>query len=120
MEAFGQALALDANYPIVFNNIGSLHFSLFLRDRKAGITRQAVENFRKAIALDATYASAYNGLGDGLPRRGDMDGAIAAGRRPSRSSPTCLPPLQPRGGLPGPRGEGQGPRLSPPIQEDRL
>lgn len=77
-DAYARALALDANYPIVINNIGALHFSLFLRDRREEDFRLAIERFRKAIELDPSYASPHNGLGAALARAGDMEGAIAS------------------------------------------
>jgi len=76
-EAYGRALALDSNYPIVINNLGSLHFSLFLKNRKQEDFRKAVEYFKKAIELDPSYASPRNGLGSALAKAGDLSGAIA-------------------------------------------
>ena len=77
-EAYGRALALDSNYPIVINNLGSLHFSLFLKERKEEDFRQAIDHFRRAIELDPSYASPHNGLGAALAKAGDLEGAIAS------------------------------------------
>jgi arylsulfatase A-like enzyme/Flp pilus assembly protein TadD len=77
LKAYDRALALDENYPLVFNNLGSLHFSVFLKTKEKASYDQAVANFRRAIELDPKYPSAYNGLGVALRQAGDMDGAIA-------------------------------------------
>jgi Flp pilus assembly protein TadD len=77
LKAYDRALALDENYPVVFNNLGSLHFSVFLKTKEKASYDQAVANFRRAIELDPSYPSAYNGLGVALRQAGDLDGAIA-------------------------------------------
>jgi len=104
-EAYERALALDSNYPIAFNNLGSLHFSLFLRDRKEEDYRQAVESFRKAIALDASYASPHNGLGTALAKAGDMNGAIASWEKAVAIDPSLPFPLYNLGAACLARGE---------------
>lgn len=81
LKAYDQALSLDLNYAIVFNNRGSLYLSRFLKGRQAADLTQAVESFRKAVELDPKYASAWNGLGVGLRQSGDIDGAIAAWKK---------------------------------------
>ncbi|OGD11060.1 MAG: hypothetical protein A2Y86_02780 [Candidatus Aminicenantes bacterium RBG_13_62_12] len=80
-EAYHQALDRDTNYPIVINNLGSLHFSLFLRDQKREDFRLAVEYFNRAIELDPSYASPHNGLGTALAKTGDLKGAVASWER---------------------------------------
>jgi arylsulfatase A-like enzyme/Flp pilus assembly protein TadD len=77
-DAYDRALALDHNYPIVINNLGSLHFSLFLKDGREADYRLAVEHFRRAIELDPTYASPHNGLGTALAKAGDLAGAVTS------------------------------------------
>jgi len=76
-KAYDRALALDNNYPIVFNNLGSLNLSVFLKSQDPQAYDRAMANFRRAIDLDPQYASAYNGLGAALKMGGDVDGAIA-------------------------------------------
>ncbi len=120
-DAYGRALSLDPNYPIVINNIGALHFSMFLRDRKEQDYRLAVEHFRKAIELDPSYASPRNGLGTALARAGDIDGATASWEEALALDPnSAARPLQPGRGLLGQGGQASGPGPSPPIQNDRL
>jgi arylsulfatase A-like enzyme/Flp pilus assembly protein TadD len=75
-NAYGRALRLDENYPVVINNLGSLHLAMFLDSRDRLSLKKAVDDFRRAIRLDAAYASPYNGLGAALKMGGDLDGAI--------------------------------------------
>lgn len=77
-DAYGRALELDPNYPIVINNLGSLHLSMFLKDKNKEDHDKAVENFRLAIELDPSYASPHNGLGTALANAGDLRGALAS------------------------------------------
>jgi Flp pilus assembly protein TadD len=77
LEAYDRALSLDKNFPIVFNNRGSLHLSRFIKFRDPGDLAKASADFQRAIVLDPGYASAYNGLGTVLRETGDPDGAIA-------------------------------------------
>lgn len=93
MAAFGKAIELDDNNAIVFNNIGSLHLSAFLKSRNAGSFVKAEEGFRRAIALDPKYASAYNGLGAVLKMGGDMDGAVDAWKKAVELRPGFAFPL---------------------------
>ena len=75
--AYERALALDDNYPVVINNLGSLHLAAFLKTGDRAVYEQAVACYRRAIDLDPNYSSAYNGLGVALRQAGDMAGAIA-------------------------------------------
>jgi Flp pilus assembly protein TadD len=81
LEAYDKALSLDLNYPIVFNNRGSLYLSRYLKGRQAEDLAKAAADFRKSVELDPKYASAWNGLGVGLRQSGDADGAIAAWKK---------------------------------------
>jgi arylsulfatase A-like enzyme/Flp pilus assembly protein TadD len=75
-KAYEHSLALDTNYPLAVNNLGSLNLSVFLKSKDPQAYARAVENFKRAIDLDPTYASAYNGLGAALKMAGDVDGAM--------------------------------------------
>jgi arylsulfatase A-like enzyme/Flp pilus assembly protein TadD len=81
LEAYERALVLDANYPIVFNNRGSLYLSRYLKGKQADDLAKAGADFRKAVELDPKYASAWNGLGVSDSQTGDIDGAIAAWKK---------------------------------------
>ena len=75
-NAYERALRLDDNYPVVINNLGSLHLTMFLDSHDKSSLEKAVGFFRRAIRLDPSYASPYNGLGAALKMGGDLDGAI--------------------------------------------
>jgi arylsulfatase A-like enzyme/Flp pilus assembly protein TadD len=81
LAAYGKALELDDNSAIVFNNIGSLHLSVFLKNGNAESLGKATAGFRRAISLDPGYASAYNGLGAVLKMGGDIESAIEAWKK---------------------------------------
>ena len=81
LKAYDQALSLDLNYAIVFNNRCSLYLSSYLKGRQAEDLARATKDFRKAVELDPKYASAHNGLGVSLSKSGDIDGAIAAWKK---------------------------------------
>jgi arylsulfatase A-like enzyme/Flp pilus assembly protein TadD len=81
LEAYERALGLDADYPIVFNNRGSLFLSRFFKTKQADDLAKAAADFRKAVELDPKYASAWNGLGVSSSQSGDIDGAIAAWKK---------------------------------------
>ena len=52
-------------------------FRLFTDDR----TDAALEKYREALALDPSLAIAWNALSIALRQQGDLDGAVAAGRK---------------------------------------
>jgi superkiller protein 3 len=76
LEAFKKCLSLDKNYPIAFNNMGSVYLSKFLKTKERDVFQQALYHFKKAIELDPNYASAYNGLGAAYMQTGNIEGAI--------------------------------------------
>jgi len=93
LKAYEKALAIDNNYAIVFNNLGSLHLSEFLKGKRPEPLSKAVADFRRAIELDPIYASAWNGLGAALKMSGDVDGALAAWKKAVELKPDFSYPL---------------------------
>lgn len=75
-DAFERALELDDTYPVVYKNLGTLQYSLFLKTRDSLSYKKALENFKKAIELDSKFAAAYNGLGAAYLSGGEFEGAI--------------------------------------------
>ncbi|MCK5057008.1 MAG: sulfatase-like hydrolase/transferase [Candidatus Aminicenantes bacterium] len=63
LHNYRKALGLDHNYAAVFNNIGSLYLTAFLKNKEPNAYNLAIENFNKAIDLDPNIFSAYNGRG---------------------------------------------------------
>lgn len=78
LEHYKQALALDSTNALIHDNLGVLHFSLFLKTGNAADRAAALENFQKAVELDPELASAYNGLGGVYKAAGRIDSAIEA------------------------------------------
>jgi len=76
LEAYKMALSLDNEYSVVFNNLGTVYLSLFLKTKNSQSYRESIQNFKKAIELDPDYATAYNGLGGAYLQVGNLDGAI--------------------------------------------
>jgi tetratricopeptide (TPR) repeat protein len=52
-------------------------FQHFVDDR----IDEAIDSYRQAVAADPTLALAWNGLSQTLRRKGDLEGAIEAGRK---------------------------------------
>jgi arylsulfatase A-like enzyme/Tfp pilus assembly protein PilF len=76
LEAYKHALSLDEDYTVVFNNLGTLYLTLFMKSLDREDYSHAVDYFKKAIEYDPRYASAYNGLGSAYRQAGNLDGAI--------------------------------------------
>ncbi len=93
LEAFQTALSLDANYSIVFNNLGSLYLSRYIQSKNTDDHRNALQNFKKAIELDPNYASAYNGLGSAYGQVGDIDAAVYCWEKAVELRPDYAYPL---------------------------
>ncbi len=74
--AYEKALALEPGYAVVLNNLGSVDFTLAVKNKDTAALRRAMEWFRTALRHDPAYAPAYNGLGSATLMAGDADGAI--------------------------------------------
>ena len=86
-------MALDSDYPIIFNNLGSLYLSIFLKTRELENYQKSIENFKRALELDPNYASAYNGLGAAYSKGGNVDGAIFCWEKAVELKPDFAFPL---------------------------
>lgn len=75
--AYKKALQRDANYPVVYNNLGALYLSRSLKHKSSPDLRKAIENYTHAIELDPEYAEAYNGLGTAWGQAGRMKEAVS-------------------------------------------
>lgn len=80
-DAYERALGLDPNYPIVLNNLGSLHLSIYGKDKRKEDLEKAMSFFRQAIEFDPSYASPHNGLGTALADAGELRAALASWER---------------------------------------
>jgi arylsulfatase A-like enzyme/Flp pilus assembly protein TadD len=75
--AYEKALQRDANYPVVYNNLGALYLSRALKHKSSQDLRKAIENYTHAIELDPEYAEAYNGLGTAWGQAGRLKEAVS-------------------------------------------
>jgi arylsulfatase A-like enzyme/Flp pilus assembly protein TadD len=78
LEHYGKALSLDGTNALIYNNLGFLHFTRFIKTKMREDHARAVETFQRAVELDPQLASAYNGLGGAYKISGQLDEAIAA------------------------------------------
>ncbi len=76
VEAFEEAIALDGDYPVAYNNLGNVYFFDFRKTKNPRAYQNALNSYKKAIELDPEYGIAYNGLGGAYLLAGDFDGAI--------------------------------------------
>jgi len=93
LQHYHQALELDRNNASVYNNIGSVHLSLFLRSRNRQAFILAEQNFKKALEIDPKMFAAYNGLGAAYKRIGRNAEAIAYWRKALAFKPDYDLPL---------------------------
>ena len=75
-EAFEEAISLDSDYPVAYNNLGNVYFFDFKKTRNPRAYQNALDNFKKAIELDPEYDLAYNGLGGAYLLVGYLEGAV--------------------------------------------
>ena len=76
IENFREAIALDHDYPVAYNNLGNVYFYAFRKTKNSNSYQTAINNYKKAIELDPDYATAYNGLGGAYLIAGQIEGAI--------------------------------------------
>lgn len=93
LEYYNKALHLDNSDAIIFNNLGTLHFSIFDESKKEKNLAQSIEYFKKAIELDPNLASAYNGLGGSYKLIGMIDSAIVLWEKALKLNPNYDFPL---------------------------
>jgi arylsulfatase A-like enzyme/Tfp pilus assembly protein PilF len=77
LKNYREALKLDKNYASVFNNIGTLYLTTFLKNKDRASHEEAMRNFNEAIAIDPLLFSAYNGRGAAYIYSGETGKAIA-------------------------------------------
>lgn len=89
---YRKALELDSNYASVFNNIGSLYLSAYIRDKDERAFNTAMENFARAIETDPQLFAAYNGRGAAYHFRGEYEKAIGEWKRAIEINPDYIDP----------------------------
>ncbi len=87
MEAYEKSLSIDNEYPLVYSNLGTLYFSIFLKTKDPKTYQKSLQNFKKAIELDSDSAIAYNGLGTAYAIAGNLEEAIYSWEKTLELSP---------------------------------
>jgi len=77
LKAFEKSILIDNKYPIAFNNLGTLNYSIFLKTNDLEAYKKSLQNFKRAIELDPYYSTAYQGLGVAYAQAGDFEEAIS-------------------------------------------
>jgi len=75
-RSFEQALRLDPRQALALSGLGTLHLTLFRRDRDPRALEQAGDHFEKALAVDGRLVTALNGLGVVRLYQGDAPEAV--------------------------------------------
>ena len=75
-DVFEKAISLDDGYSFSYQNLGSLYFSIFLKNKEISSYQKSLDYYKKAIELEPGDASAYNGLGAVYLQGGNLEGAI--------------------------------------------
>lgn len=76
LTAYEKALSLDKEYAVVYNNLGNIYISIFLKTNDPKKCLESIQNFKKAIQLEPDFVSAYSGLGTAYRHCGNLNGAI--------------------------------------------
>lgn len=93
MDAYNQAISLDQDYALAYNNIGNIYLAVFLSKKDETAYILAIDNFKKAIKLDPKLASAYNGLGGAYKKAGKIEEAISLWKKALELEPSFSYPL---------------------------
>ena len=61
LENYKRAIALDSNFALPWNNMGSLYMTEFVRSKNKKDLQRAVDCFNTALAFDPNLIAAVNG-----------------------------------------------------------
>jgi arylsulfatase A-like enzyme/Flp pilus assembly protein TadD len=93
IETYERAAALDDQFPVLLNNLGTALLTGALKDGDNAAARKAMDSFKKAIALDPRFPLPYNGLGMAYRQAGDLDGAVLCWEKVRELDPGFGPAL---------------------------
>jgi arylsulfatase A-like enzyme/Flp pilus assembly protein TadD len=85
--AYEKSIVLDPNFPIPYNNLGTLHIAAYKKTRSQNDYNKAVDYYKKTIELDPDYGVAYDALGVAYLEKGFPLDAIKTFRRALDCSP---------------------------------
>ena len=114
ISEYKQAIALNPNFPLIYNRLGVAyaelkqydaaldayqralalspltaepHYNIGLVSLKQGDLPRALEAFKRAIAIDPQWGDAYTGLGEVYLKQGDFEQAVRAYKQATRLNP---------------------------------
>jgi tetratricopeptide (TPR) repeat protein len=61
LENYKRAIALDSNFALPWNNMGSLYMTEFVRSKNEKDLQRALDYFNTALAFDPNLIAAVNG-----------------------------------------------------------
>jgi len=93
LEAYKEALALDDHYAIVYQNLGRLSLSVFLKTKDANDYRKAIEHYQKSLEIDPGDVWAYDGLGAVYLQGNEPRESISCFQRVIEAFPDYAPSL---------------------------
>ena len=63
LECCERAVSIDETFPISYDNLGRIHFTVFNLETNPSSLEKALLNYQKAIELDPKISAAHNDLG---------------------------------------------------------
>jgi len=87
LRAYEKSISIDKKFPLPYNNLGLLYYSIFQDTNEPDAYRSALEYYKKAIELNPHYGAAYYGLGIAYLEAGDYDLAISSLEKALHSKP---------------------------------
>lgn len=93
LEALEKALVLDKENAVVYQNLGNLYLSIYLKTKDARDYRKSIDHYRKALEVDPADVWSYNGLGTVHLQGGEPQEAILCFERVLKVFPDYAPAL---------------------------
>ncbi|MEN8154690.1 MAG: sulfatase-like hydrolase/transferase [Acidobacteriota bacterium] len=81
LESYLKALDTEKTNPQLFNNMGTLYLTQFLKSRNSDLLDKAISGFKQALSLNPDLPSALNGLGAAYRFSGNKEQAIIYWKR---------------------------------------
>jgi len=76
LTAYRRAHSIDPEYADVYDGLGKVSLSSYLKTHDSASLEESIAYFTKAVELDPRFVSAYHGLGVAYRHRADLDKAV--------------------------------------------
>ena len=76
LSAYKRAQSIDPEYADVYDGLGKVSLSSYLKTNESAFLQESIVHFKKAVELDPRFISAYHGLGVAYRHGADLDRAI--------------------------------------------